>query len=97
MVSVLCGTCRAALDDPSAGNREPCPVCGSMQRIWPAAATLRGEGKAFASAAVISANLHSISAVSDLLLQSVIVASDKTVEGTLIEAVATPSAACCSR
>jgi restriction system protein len=90
MVSVLCSACGAALDDPSDGKREPCPVCGSMQRIWPAAATARGEGKAIASAAVISANLQSISAVSDLLLQAVVVPGEKTAEGTLIQAVAIP-------
>ena len=42
------------------------------------------------SASVISGSVQSITAVSDLLLQTVIVPGDKTTEGRLIEAVAFP-------
>jgi restriction system protein len=42
------------------------------------------------SASVISGSVQSITAVSDLLLQAVIVPGDKTTEGRLIEAVAFP-------
>ena len=43
-----------------------------------------------ASASVISGSVQSITAVSDLMLQTVVVAGDKTTEGRLIEAVAFP-------
>jgi restriction system protein len=46
--------------------------------------------EATASAGVISGDVQSIRAISDLLLQAVIVLGDKTAEGRLIEAVAIP-------
>jgi len=54
-----------------------------------ASAAMVGVG-AIASAGEIARNVQSITAISDLLLQSVIVPGDKTAEGRLIEAVAIP-------
>lgn len=81
MVSVLCGNCGATLNDRSPSEREPCPVCGSMQRSWPAATIMRGEINLIASASVIAASLRSISVTSNLLLQAIIVPGERVGDG----------------
>jgi hypothetical protein len=93
MANATCGQCRATFDeDPGIKpeERKPCPVCGSTTRHISASVTLAGESLVSVSASVISGSVQSITAVSDLLLQAVIVPGDKTTQGRLIEAVAFP-------
>ena len=66
-------------------ERIPCPVCGSTTRRIFATANI-----AIESMVSVSGSVQSITAVSDLLLQAVIIPGDKTAEGKLIEAVAFP-------
>lgn len=90
MSPVTCGGCGTTLnEDASLKADEPCPICGSTARtVQLTARTLIG-AQATASAAVLG-TVQSIRAISDLLLQAVIVPGDKTAEGRLIEAVAIP-------
>ena len=106
MTTVVCGNCRRPLDDDTGAMpeaRKPCPDCGSTaRRIVPAwwageelepalsgrSMMMRASGTA--TLELISARVPPIRAVSDLLLQAVIVFGDKTAEGRLIEAVALP-------
>ena len=93
MANATCGKCGATFDEAAgskAEDRKPCPVCGSTTRRVFASVTLAGESLLSVSASVISGSVQSITAVSDLLLQAVIVPGDKTTEGRLIEAVAFP-------
>jgi restriction system protein len=93
MTAIACGDCETTLDEDAsldADERQPCPVCGSKARVTQLTAhAIIGVG-ATASVGVISGSVQSIRAISDLLLQAVIVAGDKTAEGRLIEAVAVP-------
>lgn len=106
MTTVVCGSCRRPLDDDTGATpeaRKPCPDCGSTtRRIVPAwwageglepalsgrSMMMRASGTA--TLELMSAKLPPIRAVSDLLLQAVIVRGEKTAEGRLIEAVAIP-------
>jgi restriction system protein len=93
MANATCGKCGATFDEAPGSEpdeRESCPVCGSTTRRIFASANLVGESMMSVSASVISGSVQSITAVSDLLLQAVIVPGDKTAEGRLIEAVAFP-------
>jgi restriction system protein len=93
MANATCGKCGATFDEAAgskAEDRKPCPVCGSTTRRIFASANIAGEATVSVSASVISGNVQSITAVSDLLLQAVIVPGARTNEGTLIEAVALP-------
>jgi restriction system protein len=93
MTAVECGSCGTMLNEDAslkADERKPCPVCGSTARRIPLTAHGMMGAQITASAGVISGAVQSIRAVSDLLLQAVIVPGDKTAEGRLIEAVAIP-------
>ena len=93
MTAVTCGSCGTGLSegaDVKAGERKPCPVCGSTARQFHVALHATASARATVSAEVISHSAQSIKAISDLLLQAVIVPGDKTTEGRLIEAVAIP-------
>jgi restriction system protein len=93
MGPVTCGSCGTTLDDDAGlkpDEREPCPVCGSTVRNFQASIYERASAEVTASGEVISGSLQSITSISDLLLQAVIVPGDKTAEGRLIEAVTFP-------
>ena len=89
MTEVTCGSCGMTLNEDAslkADERMPCPVCGSTARRGQVTVhALIGAGLTV-SAAVISGSMLSIRAISDLLLQTVIVVrGDKTTEGILIK------------
>jgi restriction system protein len=93
MVIATCGKCGATFDETPGLKQEeraPCPVCGSTTRRISVTANIVMDSLVSVSTAVISGNIQSIAAVSDLLLQAVIVPGDRTAEGKLIEAVAFP-------
>jgi restriction system protein len=93
MTPVTCGSCGTMLNEdagPKADERKPCPVCGSTTRRFQVTANMMIGVEATASVGVISGSVQSIRAVSDLLLQAVVVPGGKTAEGRLIEAVAIP-------
>jgi restriction system protein len=94
MANATCGSCGKTFEEAAAGvkaeERQPCPVCGSTTRRIFAQASIAVESLVSVSASVISGSIQSITAVSDLVLQAVVVAGDKTAEGRLIEAVAFP-------
>ena len=93
MDTVACGVCGKALDEnPNlmSDERQPCPACGSTRRNFQVAVSMQMQARETADAAVISGTVHSIAAVSDLLLQAIVVPGEKTAEGTLIQAVAIP-------
>jgi restriction system protein len=81
------------LDDPENLEpewRKPCPKCGSIVRTVQLEARSTVHISATASMSVISNDVRSVTAMSDLLLQAVVVVGDKRTEGKLIEAVAIP-------
>jgi restriction system protein len=105
MTGVICVNCGATFAESAnlkEGERKPCPICGSTgprrpqvlagiaikHNVTGSAAIAVSAGAA--SAEGISADVRSITAVADLLLQALIVPGDKTAEGRLIEAVTTP-------
>jgi restriction system protein len=89
MASVTCSNCGKPLDDVAADKQKPCPACGSTARTVSLVAHAAVHLSASATITV-SGSVQSITAISDLLLQSVIAPGDKTAEGRLIEAVAIP-------
>src|SRR5271157_953867 len=95
VTTVKCAGCDATLnEDPNLreGERKPCPVCGSTARRFHVEAHARGTTVSMATASpeVIIGSTPSISPLSELLLQAVIVPGDRTAEGRLIAAVAIP-------
>ena len=90
MSNVACGNCGLTLDEVEGGKREPCPACGSTTRQVFASAVGTARAAATATAVAVSVNLNSITTISDLLLQAVILPSAQTSEGRLIGAVAIP-------
>jgi restriction system protein len=92
MDSVQCSSCGALLDEARElhpDDRLPCPTCGSVARSFHV--HISDTVKATDSFSVVTqGDVHAITAISDLLLQAVIVPSIKTVEGRLIEAVTIP-------
>jgi restriction system protein len=100
MANVTCSNCGTVLDEKpgtAIHDRSPCPKCGSTVRAFsitadPGRIVLTG----------LTATLHAtldplvlkatgrVIAVTTLLLQTVVVAAEKTSEGQLIEAVAFP-------
>jgi hypothetical protein len=93
MVPVACGGCGTTLEEDAGlkpEERGPCPVCGSTERSFKVTVSMVMGVEATASVGVISGSVRSIAAISDLLVQAVIVPGDRTAEGRLIEAVAIP-------
>jgi restriction system protein len=90
MISAWCGSCGAGLEDANRSQREPCPICGSIQRNWSATVTMHAEAMLTASASFSAATLQLVATASDLLMQAVILPGARTLEGTLIEAVTIP-------
>ena len=93
MIQVWCNNCEAALDEDPAlkpEERQPCPVCGATVRRISVSASMTASAEISASAEVILGDVKSITAISDLLLQAVIVPGNKIDSGRLIEAVAIP-------
>ncbi|MGO9490966.1 MAG: restriction endonuclease [Terracidiphilus sp.] len=71
-------------------ERAPCPQCGSTKRTIQASARSGSFSMGTVSAQLIVGSAPSVSPISELLLQAVIVRGDKTAEGRLIAAVAIP-------
>src|SRR5436309_10590191 len=93
MDSLTCSNCGATLAEasgPTPEDRAACPICGSTARTINVTVSEIVGVQATASAGVIYGELRSIAGISDLLVQTVIVAGDRTAEGRLIEAVALP-------
>jgi restriction system protein len=93
MATVECGSCGTTTAEDASlrpSERKACPVCGSTARRFPETVVELIGVEARASAGVVSVSVRSIRAISDLLLQTVIVRGDKTAEGRLIEAVTIP-------
>jgi restriction system protein len=93
MDTVACNNCGKQLEEDAnlkPEQRKPCPVCGSLTRNFSVTTVTLAGVSAMASVGTITANPQSLPSVSELLLQTVIVAGDKTHEGTLIQAVAIP-------
>jgi restriction system protein len=92
MDTVACMDCGASLGEDAflkTDERKPCPSCGSTVRQFQVALHAHASMRVTESADVASFSL-SISSISGLLLQTVIVPGRKTDEGRLIEAVAIP-------
>jgi restriction system protein len=99
MVSVTCGNCGEVFEEAAVSegkNRPPCPACGStMRRISQDISIpmqVLGSISIVSSVSVssVQANVQSLTTVSDLLLQTVILSVNKKTEGRLVEAVAIP-------
>lgn len=93
MDGVFCGNCGRLLEEAGGlqpDERAPCPACGSMARNFRVHLSDTLHAEASFSATVTSADVQSISAIADLLLQGVIVHGAKNDEGRLIAAVAIP-------
>jgi restriction system protein len=86
---VTCAGCGRELDDIGADERKPCPDCGSLARNVHLEAHSAVRMSA-SSTLTVSGSVQSIAAISDLLVQTVIVPGEKTAEGILVEAVAIP-------
>lgn len=83
--TITCKNCGTVLDEDFNGNdeeRQPCPNCGSKERRFSVSTVLELRWSIEAAASVISDV--------NLLLQAIIIPSEKTNEGQLIEAVALP-------
>ena len=92
-MSVTCSQCGTEVEDDTGlepAERRPCPACGGTARTVHASASVAVRSKVTVSAEVIVGSMQSITAISDLLLQAVVVPGDKTDTGRLIEAVALP-------
>jgi restriction system protein len=93
MDSVQCSSCGALLDETrelQPDDRLPCPTCGSMARSFHVHISETVQATDSFSAIVTQGDVQAITAISDLLLQAVIVPGDKINSGRLIEAVAIP-------
>jgi restriction system protein len=93
MAIATCGNCGATFEEAlgvKVEERQPCPVCGSTTRRIFADVTMPVETLASVSASVISGSVQAITAISDLVLKSVIVAGNKVNEGRLVQAVTLP-------
>jgi restriction system protein len=86
MAAVACGQCHATLDEPSdlsAGQRPPCPHCGSTSRSFLVTAS---GGIVLGGMATVGVS-YGVITRADLLLQAVIVAGKNTGDGRLIESI----------
>jgi restriction system protein len=91
--AVISGNCKTMLrEDASleADQRKPCPVCGSLTRHFYEQILGGIRIKTTVRAQSIAAGAQSIRGVADLLVQTIIVPSVETAEGSLIELVAVP-------
>ena len=85
--SVTCNECGTHIDvdtNENPDSRSPCPNCGS---------TARNISVSVKETVTVTASLDAVltkASTADLLLQTVIIAGEKTEEGRLVEAVSIP-------
>ena len=100
LMAIACSNCGTALDEAQNlphQEGKPCPNCGSTARTFsitanPGKISLTGHAATFhvvLDPVVLQASV-TVVAFANLLLQTVVVAGDRTAEGQLIEAVAFP-------
>jgi hypothetical protein len=89
-IAVICGSCKIMLqEDPGLeeNQRRPCPACGSLTRSFYEQILA---GIRIKHTITMSEGTQSIRAITDLLMQTIVVAGAETLEGRLIELVAVP-------
>ena len=89
-IAVICGSCKTMLqEDPGLeeNRRRACPACGSLTRSFYKQILA---GVRIKHTITVSEGAQSIQAITDLLMQTIVVAGAETLEGRLIELVAVP-------
>jgi hypothetical protein len=89
-IAVICGSCKIMLqEDPGLeeNQRRPRPACGSLTRSFYEQILA---GIRIKHTITMSEGTQSIRAITDLLMQTIVVAGAETLEGRLIELVAVP-------
>lgn len=93
MESASCAQCGSAVDNDTARppeQRTPCSKCGSTARVVHRVLSVETGQYVFSGSSAVLANAVLATAPSSILMQTVIVAGDKSSEGRLVEAVAVP-------